>query len=341
MGIRSSQQKLSGIEKTSVILLSLPEKTVSDIMKQFTKVEIKSISQTMIDLGQLKPNLIETVFFDFVREISTSGHLVGSIENTKRFLGKVLPKEDVEHIFEEINAEPKKEESVWEKLQTVNENFLVNFLKNEHPQIISVILSHMPAKNAARVLELFPEDLSLNTLKRILSLEPIQKDILQEVERILEKEFMSSFSLSKKPDNHEFVAEIFNSMEKIKEKMFLEHLEADRPVSAKIIKDLMFTFEDFIDFDDNTIQIIIRHVDKSKLAIALKSVSDELRNLFFKNLSKRAAKMLAEDMQNAGSVRMRDIHNAQASIIAMVKEMANNGEIFISIGLDENDQIVR
>lgn len=335
------QQKLTGIEKTSVILLSLPDKTVGDIMKQFTRAEIKNISQTMTELGEIKPNLIEATFFEFVKEISTAGHLIGSTENTKRFLGKFFPKEEIEDIFEEISALPKKEDSIWEKLQKVNENFLVNFLKNEHPQIISAILSHIPAKNAARILELFPTELAINTLERLLSLDPIQKDILTEVERILEKEFMSSFTLGKSPDNHEFIANIFNAMSKTTEKILMDELEKDRPHSAKVIKDLMFTFEDFIEFDDNSIQTIIRHVDKSKLALALKGVSDNLRNLFFKNLSQRAAKLLAEDMQSAGSVRMRDIYNAQSTIVAMTKEMAAAGEILMTVGSDENDKIVR
>ena len=179
----------------------------------------------------------------------------------------------------------------------------------------------------------------MDVIMRLLRMEAIQKDILDGLEQTLRTEFMNNLTRTTRQDSHELIAEMFNNMERNAEGRFMAALEERNRESAERIKSLMFTFEDLTRLDAMGIQVLLRNVDKEKLSIALKGASDVIKDLFFKNMSERAGKMMKEDMEALGPVRLRDVDDAQASIVQTAKDLANNGEITISDGGSQDELV--
>ncbi|MGE0524618.1 MAG: flagellar motor switch protein FliG, partial [Variibacter sp.] len=184
--------------------------------------------------------------------------------------------------------------------------------------------------HAARVLSILPEDFALDVVNRMLRMESVQKDVLERVEQTLRTEFMSNLSQTRRRDAHESMAEIFNNFDRQTETRFIAALEENNREAAERIKTLMFTFDDLMKLDAASAQTLMRQVDKDKLAVALKGANEAVRNFFFGNMSTRAAKMLVDDMQAMGPVRLRDVDEAQTMLINLAKDLAAKGEIMIT-----------
>jgi flagellar motor switch protein FliG len=242
---------------------------------------------------------------EFVSQMSTTGSLMGSYESTERLLGRFLDGDKVGQIMEEIRGPAGR--TMWDKLANVNESVLANYLKNEYPQTVAVVLSKIKPEHAARVLSHCPRNLRLKLCSACCGMESVQKDILDKVEQTLRIEFMSNLARTAKRDSHEMMAEIFNNFDRQTESRFITALEESSRSSAERIKALMFTFEDLGKLDPGSIQTLLRHVEKDKLALALKGSTDTLRDVFFSNMSARAAKILKEDMEALGPVRLKDV----------------------------------
>ncbi len=219
---------------------------------------------------------------------------------------------------------------MWEKLSNVQEDVLANYLKNEYPQTIAVVLSKIRSEQAARVLGILPEALALDVINRLIKMESVQKDVLERVEQTLRAEFMSTLSSTSKRDPYSQIAEIFNFFDRQTESRFFGAMEADHKEAADRIKTLMFTFDDLIKLDSGAAQTLLRNVDKGKLAVALKGANETVREFFMKNMSQRAAKMMADDLENMGPVRLRDVDEAQMLLVNLAKDLAAKGEIIIS-----------
>jgi flagellar motor switch protein FliG len=252
-------------------------------------------------------------------------------------LNKILAKDKVASIMEEIRGPAGR--TMWDKLGNVNEEILANFLKNEHPQTIAVVLSKIKAEHASRVLGVMSDTLAMEVVMRMIKMESLQKEVLEDVERTLRVEFMNNLSRSSRRDNHELVAEIFNFFDRSTETKFIHSLEQQLPDSAEKVKALMFTFDDLSKLDNPAIQTLMRLIDKAKLGLALKGATETVRTLFMRNMSERASKILKEEMETMGPVRVRDVEDAQAAIILVVKDAANRGEIVIHKD-DEDDQMI-
>ncbi|MBE6467625.1 MAG: flagellar motor switch protein FliG [Alphaproteobacteria bacterium] len=328
---------LSGPQKAAILMLSLDEERSSSLFSVMDDEEIKELSVIMASLGKVNSNVIEQLITEFNERINDTGNLVGTYETTERLLAKALDKDRVSIIMEEIRGPAGR--TMWDKLGNVNEHVLANYLKNEYPQTIAVILSKIKADHAAKVIALFPENFAMEIVMRMLRMDSIQKEVLDSLEKTLRKEFMSSLSKSTRRDAHEFIADIFNSLDRNTETRFMEALEERNRESAERVKSLMFTFEDLTRIDSQGIQILLRNIDKDKLAIALKGASDTLKDLFFNNMSTRAGKIVKEDMDAMGPVRMRDVEEAQQYIVASAKDLAAAGEIVVAEGND-NDELV-
>ena len=228
---------------------------------------------------------------------------------------------------------------MWDKLGNVSEEVLANYLKNEYPQTVAVVMSKIRADHAARVLEILPEDFAMEVIMRMLRMEVVQKEILDGVEKTLRSEFMSNLARTNRRDAHEMMAEIFNNLDRANEARFLSSLEDLNRDAAERIRALMFTFEDLIKLDPTAVQTVLRATDKDKLGIALKGASEELRELFFANMSERAGKILREDMEAMGPVRLRDVDEAQSYMVQVSKDLAAKGEIIIAEG-GRDDELV-
>jgi len=335
--IKEDYRSLTGPQKAAIMMLSLGEEHSSKLFGMMADDEIKELSQIMANLGTVSSNIVERLFVEFADQISSTGSLVGSHESTERLLMKALPKDRVSSIMEEIRGPAGR--TMWDKLGNVSEQVLANYLKNEYPQTVAVVLSKVKPDHAARVLALLPENFAMEVIMRMLRMEAVQKEVLEGVEKTLRTEFMSNLARTQRRDAHEMMADIFNNLDRNAENRFMSALEERNRESAERIKGLMFTFEDLGRIDAAGIQTLLRQVEKDKLGMALKGGSDAVKDLFFKNMSERAGKMLREDMEAMGPVRLRDVDQAQAAIVVIAKELAASGQIVISEGREEDELV--
>jgi flagellar motor switch protein FliG len=335
--VNPGRRKLSGPERAAVLMLSLGEQYVGKIFSLLDDDELRDISVAMSSLGTIEAEAVEELLVEFVSRISPSGGLLGNYYATERLLQQYLPPERVGGIMEEIRGPAGR--NMWEKLANVQEEVLANYLKNEYPQTVAVVLSKLRSEHAARVLSILPEDFALDVVGRMLKMEAVQKEVIERVEQTLRTEFMSNLSQTRRRDTHEVMAEIFNNFDRTTETRFLKSLEDENPHAAERIKALMFTFDDLIKLDTASAQTLMRKLDKNKLGIALKGANETVRQFFFNNMSTRGAKMLVDDMQAMGPVRLRYVDEAQTLLVNIAKEMAAKGEIQISKGIGDDEMI--
>lgn len=334
---RDDYRTLTGSEKAALLLMSLGEEHTARLLALMDDEEIKDLSQTMAVLGTVSSQCIEALLVEFANQISKTGSVVGNFDSTERLLLKVLDKDKVEIIMEEIRGPAGR--TMWDKLGNVHEMVLANYLKNEYPQTVSVVLSKIKPEHAARVLGVLPEQFALEVILRMLRMEAVQKEVLDDVERTLRNEFMSNLARTNRRDAHELMADIFNHLDRNTENRFLAALEERSHEAAERIKALMFTFEDLARLDPSAIQTLLRMAEKDKVALALKGGSETLRNLFFSNMSERAAKIMREDMQAMGPVRIRNVDEAQTYIVQLCKDLAAQGDIVIADSKGEDELV--
>jgi flagellar motor switch protein FliG len=324
---------LTGPQKAAALMLALGEEHASRIFALLHEDEIRDLSAAMASLGPVPAHLVEDLCREFAENLGGVGTLVGTYETTERLLLRTLPKERVAQIMEEIRGPAGR--TMWDKLGNVSEVVLANYLKNEYPQTVAVVLSKIRPEHAARVLALLPEAFAMEVIMRMLRMDTVQREALEGVERTLKAEFMSNLARSTRRDPHELMAEIFNNLDRAAEARLLSALEERNRDAAEKIRGLMFTFDDLAKLDPPGIQALLRAVEKDKLPLALKGASEQLRELFLRNMSERAARMLREEIAALGPVRLRDVDEAQAAIVALAKEMANRGEIRLADGRDD------
>ncbi len=338
MRVREDYRSLTGVEKTAIFLLSLGEEHTSQIFQHMDEQEIMEISQTMATLGKISSSVVERLFIDFAEQMSSSNSLIGTYQSTERLLSKSgMSKDKISQIMEEIRGPAGR--TMWEKLGNVNEEVLANFLQKEYPQTVAVVLSKIQTEHAARVLALLPDGFAQEVIHRMLRMEAIQKEVLDDVEKTLRTEFMANLARTARRDSHELMAEIFNNMDRGIETKIMESLEKTAPDAAEKIRSLMFTFEDLSHLDPSSIQTIIRAADKDKLPLALKGATETLRDLFFSNMSERAAKIMKEDMASMGPVRLKEVEEAQQYIVNVAKDLESRGEVVLSKGNAEDAMI--
>jgi flagellar motor switch protein FliG len=333
---RDDYRTLTGPEKAAILMLSVGEDQTTKLFALMGDDEIREISQTMANLGTVASSLVERIFVDFVEQISATGSLTGTYDSTERLLMKALGRERVTAIMEEIRGPAGR--TMWDKLGNVNEQVLANYLKNEYPQTVAVVLSKIKPDHSGRVLSQLPEAFATEVIMRMLRMEAVQKDVLDDVERTLRNEFFSNLARTNRRDAHELVAEIFNGLDRSTEQRFVAAIEERSQDSADRIKALMFTFEDLERLDATAIQAMLRTAEKAKIPLALKGASEALRDLFLGGMSERAGKLMREEISGLGPVRLKDVEEAQAYLVQLAKELAARGEIVIAES--EEDELV-
>ena len=326
--VNPGRRKLSGPERAAVLMLALGEQYGGKIFTLLDDDELREISIVMSSLGTIDAGVVEELLLEFVGRMSASGALFGNYDATERLLQQYLPADRVHGIMDDIRGPTGR--NMWEKLANVQEEVLANYLKNEYPQTVAVVLSKLSAEHTARVIAILPEELSLDVIQRMLRMEAVQKDVIERVEQTLRTEFMYNLSQKRRRDAHEVMAEIFNNFDRHTEARLLTALEENNKDSAERIKALMFTFDDLVKLDAASAQTLMRNIDKDKLGVALKGAAEPVRQFFFSNMSTRAAKMLVDDMQSLGAVRLRDVDEAQALLVNKAKDLAAKGEILIA-----------
>src|SRR5579864_6460766 len=328
---------LPGPKRAAILMLALGEQYGGKVWSLLDDDEVRELSVHMSTLGTVEADTVEDMLLEFVSRMSASGALMGNFDATERLLQQYLAPERVNGIMDEIRGPAGR--NMWEKLSNVQEEVLANYLKNEYPQTIAVVLSKLKPEHAARVLSILPEDMALDVVGRMLKMEAVQKEVIESVEKTLRVEFMSNLSQTRRRDAHEVMAEIFNNFDRQTETRFITSLEEENRESAERIKALMFTFDDLIKLDSGSAQTLMRHIEKDKLAVALKGAAEPVRQFFLSNMSTRAAKMLLDDMQAMGPVRLREVDEAQALLVNLAKDLAAKGEIIISKSRGEEELV--
>jgi flagellar motor switch protein FliG len=330
-------QELNGPQKAAVMLLILGEEYGKTIWSELEEDEIRAISRAMAELGTVEADTVERLMVDFVAKLSNAGSVTGSFDRTESLLTKILPKGQVSLIMEEIRGPAGR--NMWQKLGNIDATVLANFLKNEYPQTIAVVLTRIRPDHAARVLSRLPDDLSIDVVQRMLRMEPVQKEALDHIEQTLRTEFVSTLAQTNRRDPHEIMAEVFNGFDRQTEARFLSALDISAKDSAKRIRALMFTFEDLAKLDSGAIQTLLRQVDKDTLARALKGANDTMKDLFYGAMSSRASKNLQDDMQSLGPLRLKEVDESQSKMVNMAKDLADKGEIVISKNNAEDELV--
>ena len=283
----------------------------------------------MSTLGTVEADVVEDLMLEFVARMSASGALMGNFDATERLLQQYLPAERVTGIMEEIRGPAGR--NMWEKLSNVQEEVLANYLKNEYPQTIAVVLSKLKPEHAARVLAILPEDMALDVVKRMLKMEAVQKEVIERVEQTLRTEFMSNLSQTRRRDAHEVMAEIFNNFDRQTETRFITSLEEDNRESAERIKALMFTFDDLIKLDagfrpDADAQ---RRQGQARRRAEGRQRGGS-RVLPRQHVDRAPPRCWSTTWQAMGPVRLRDVDEAQALLVNLAKDLAAKGEIMLS-----------
>lgn len=333
----NTAQILKGPQKAAAFMLSLEEDKVAKIISFLDPEELQTLSREMANLGVIEAKTIEHIYVDFQKNVfSGAGSVVGSVEKTERLLSQILSPDKVATIMADIVGPIGK--NLWEKLESVDNDFLVTFLQSEHPQTIAVILTKISPSKAAAIFKLLPKSLSQDVMIRVLKLDMVSKEVLNDLEKTLRSQFMNNVSKTNKRDAHQIIADIFNLFDRDSEENFRVFLEQSHPEDAERVKELMFTFEDIVRIDDKGIQEVIRVVDKTKLALALKGASGTIKSLFFKNMSERAGNLFKEEIESLGRIRLKEVDAAQGAVISQVKELIEKEIITARVVSDQEDE---
>ena len=336
MRVRDDYRSLSGREKAAVLLLSVGDTYAARLFAVMEDNEISELSQSMSELGTVSAVIVEQLFVEFSERISAPGDLIGTPESTERLLKKVIGEERGDKIMNAVDAPD--DDTMWEKLESVNEQLLANYLKNEYPQTIAVVLTKLRPEHAAKVMASLPESLSVEVVDRMLDMDAVKKEVVDDVEETLRREFISTLATSDSRDSHEAVAEIINGLDRSTENRLMTMLEERDRGAANKIRELMFTFDDLANLDTAGIQTLLRVIEKKTLTVALKGASESLKATFLENMSERAEQIMQDDLAAMGPVRLREVDEAQGEIVAIAKDLSAKGEIVFSGG-DNNELI--
>src|SRR5258705_4126552 len=246
---------LSGTKRAAILMLALGEQYGGKVWSLLDDDEVRELSMAMSTLGNVEADVVEDLLLEFVSRMSASGALMGTFDGTERLLQLYLPADRVTGIMDEIRGPAGR--NMWEKLSNVQEEVLANYLKNEYPQTIAVVLSKLRPEHAARVLAILPEDMALDVVNRMLRMEAVQKEVIERVEQTLRTEFMSNLSQTRRRDAHEVMAETFNNFDRQTETRFITSLEEENRETAERIKALMFTFDDLVKLDSASAQSLM------------------------------------------------------------------------------------
>ena len=330
-------KKYGGGQRAAALMLALGKDYGAAIWEQLSVDEIKELSGHISHLGRVPSAVVEHLLIQFSGEVSSMASLHGSFETTERLLSGVIPDERVKEIMDDIRGPSGR--TMWDKLSNVNESVLASYLKSEYPQTVAVILAKLRPDHAARVLAELPRELAVDVIQRMLRMDTVQKEILQQVEQTLKSEFMTNLSRAQKRDAHEAMAEMFNAMDRATEEAMLSALDEKAPESADRIRALMFTFEDLAGLMPVAVSAIVRQADKRQMALALKGAPEEMKRLFFGTMTERSAKLMREDMAGMGPVRARDCEEAQNVLVRLAKTLADTGEIML-VDPKSNDAMI-
>ncbi len=323
---------LNGVQKAAVLLITLGPERSADIFKHLKEDEIEELTLEIANTKSVSPEIKEKVLEEFYQVCLAQQYIAeGGIGYAKQLLDKALGDEKAQEVITKLTASL--QVRPFEFVRKTDPSQLLNFIQDEHPQTIAMILSYLTPTQSAMVLGALPPEKQADVAKRIAMMDRTSPDVIKEVERVLERRLASLVNQDYTiVGGVDAIVNILNTVDRATEKHIMESLEIEEPELADEIRKKMFVFEDILLLDDRAIQRVLRDVDNNDLAVALKNANDEVQNVCFKNLSKRLAAMIKEDMDFMGPVRMKDVEEAQQKIVGVIRKLEDAGEIVISRG---------
>jgi flagellar motor switch protein FliG len=322
------QTVLSGMRKAAIVTLMLGEEATSEVFRFLSEEEIEHLAKEMALLGTVPPNTSQTVLEEF-HEMMVAAEFVtkGDLEQARRLLVRALGEDPARRVMDRI-VRSMQSTAGFTSLEKADPEQLSKFILGEHPQTIALILAHLNSGSAAELITLLPDNLRVDVLTRMASLEDISPDVVSRISTVIDQRLRTLGGPSREQHGGvRAVAELFNRLERTISAPVLESIEQDRPELAVSIRNLMFVFDDLVHVDDAGIREIVQRSDKKALTLALKGASEEIRLRFFGNMSNRAGEMLKEEMEVLGAVRLRDVEKAQQDIVAVARKLEEEGLI--------------
>ena len=332
MAKSSAEEKITGVQKAAILLIALGPEKSSTIFKHLKEDEIEELTLEIANTRTITPQMKDEVVEEFYQICLAQQYIAeGGINYAKELLEKSFGLDKANDVIGKLTASL--QVKPFEFVRKTDETQLLNFIQDEHPQTIALILSYLAPAQSALIISALPPDRQSDVAKRIAVMDRTSPDVIKEVEKVLESKLASlvnqDYTIIGGVDA---VVEILNTVDRGTEKHIMETLEIEEPELADEIRKKMFVFEDILLLDDRAIQRVLRDVDNSDLAIALKGSNEEVQNAIFNNLSKRLAVMIKEDMEFMGPVRMKDVEEAQQKIVNIIRKLEDSAEIVISRG---------
>ena len=332
----AGKMDLNGRQKAAVFLVTLGSEISSEIFKHLREDEIETLTFEIARLESVDPEMRDSVLLEFrdlmmAQEFITTGGIDYARELLEKSLGNQKAVDIINRLTSSLQTRP------FDFIRRTDPAHLMNFIQQEHPQTIALILAYLEPQKASIILSQLPGEIQSDVAKRIATMDRTSPDVLREVERVLEKKLSTLSSEDyTAAGGVDSIVDILNMVDRSTERQIIETLEEDDPELAEEIKKRMFVFEDIVMLDDKAIQKVLREVDTQELSKALKSVDSEVQDKIFRNMSKRAASLLKEDMEFMGPTRRKDVEEAQQKIVAVIRKLEEAGEVVIARSVEED-----
>ena len=330
--MRNSEEKISGLQKAAILLISLGPEKSANVFKHLKEEEIEELTLEIANTRSVSPQIKEQIINEFYEVCLAQQYIAeGGIGYAKELLEKALGNDKANDVLNKLTSSI--QVKPFEFVRKTDASQLLSFIQDEHPQTIALILSYLGPTQCSAIISALSPELQADVAKRIATMDRTSPDVIKEVEKILESKLANlvnqDYTIIGGVDH---VVEILNNVDRGTEKHIMETLEIEDPELADEIRKKMFVFEDILLLDDRAIQRVLRDVDNNDLSICLKGSNEEVQNAIFNNMSKRLATMIKEDMEFMGPVRMKDVEEAQQKIVNTIRKLEDSGEIVISRG---------
>lgn len=327
---------MSGARKAAIMMMTLGDEAAAKMFRHLDEHEVEQIAAEVAAMGAVAPGVGEDVLNEF-HDLATAGDMVagGGLEQARRLLSKTMPPDSTRRILDRI-AQAQSKTTVFQALEAANPQQLSKFILGEHPQTIALILARLNAGSAAELVAQLPEEMRVEVLMRMASIEDISPDLIRRISSVIDQRLKSLGGPSRESHGGlRAVAELFNRLDRSVSQTTLERIEGRSQDLAVQIRNLMFVFDDLLTIEDNGIREIINRADKRLLTIALKGAGEDIRQRFFVNMSKRAGDLIKEEMEVMGAVRLREVEKAQQEIVAITRTIEEEGLITTGAGAGE------
>ncbi len=326
-----------GVEKVAALLLAMGGDSAARMLRHFDQDEIRLITRSAAQLGSVAAQDVEKLIEEFVSEFSGGTSLFGSAGEVQKLLTGVLPEDQISEIMADVMGSSNR--SIWDRIATISENVIANYLMKEHPQTAAMILSKSKPAAAAKVMSQLPPDFRNRLMRRMLSIKPVVQETMRDVEKVLHEDFLLNFSGALEADTFSRMADILNKMDREQMEQALQNLEDQQPKSAEVLKGLLFTFDDIVNLNSRARMAIFDQIPADQIVLSLKGTDGQLRQSILMTLASRARRIIEHELATGEPASQRDVLAARRAITDLALEMAGRGEIDLNPKQDEGEYI--